>query len=140
MLRLNRVFPARLHAFEQVKVLIDEFSAAAELGGEDRHKLTLIVEELFTNTINHGHRGDSDSPVFITLEKDQADVLLVYEDSAPPFDPFAAGKRTDIESTITERRVGGLGIFLTISLTEKITYSYQGGRNNIRLRFVASQD
>ena len=52
MHRLNRVFPARLLAFEQVKALIDEFGEAAELGREDRHKLTLIVEELFTNTVN----------------------------------------------------------------------------------------
>ena len=139
MHRLNRVFPARLLAFEQVKALIDEFGEAAELGREDRHKLTLIVEELFTNTVNHGHRGDSDAPVFITFEEDQGDVHLIYEDSAPPFDPLAAGKRTDIESTVKERRVGGLGIFITIGLTEQVDYSYVEGRNRICLRLVVTR-
>lgn len=139
MHRLNRVFPARLLAFEQVKALIDEFGEAAELGREDRHKLTLIVEELFTNTVNHGHRGDSDAPVFITFEEDQGDVHLIYEDSAPPFDPLAAGKRTDIESTVKERRVGGLGVFITIGLTEQADYSYVEGRNRICLRLVATR-
>ena len=139
MNRLNRVFRARLQAFEQVKALIDEFGAAAELGREDRHKLTLIVEELFTNTVNHGHRGDSDAPVFITFEEDMGNVQLIYEDSAPPFDPLAAGKRTDIESTLKERRVGGLGIFLTIGLTEQADYSYVEGRNRICLRLVATR-
>ena len=139
MHRLNRVFPARLLAFEQVKALIDEFGEAAELGREDRHKLTLIVEELFTNTVNHGHRGDSDAPVFITFEEDQGDIHLIYEDSAPPFDPLAAGKRTDIESTVKERRVGGLGIFITIGLTEQVDYSYVEGRNRICLRLVATR-
>ena len=139
MHRLNRVFPARLLAFEQVKALIDEFGEAAELGREDRHKLTLIVEELFTNTVNHGHRGDSDAPVFITFEEDQGDVHLIYEDSAPPFDPLAAGKRTDIESTVKERRVGGLGIFITIGLTEQVDYSYVEGRNRIGLRLVVTR-
>ena len=139
MHRLNRVFPARLLAFEQVKALIDEFGEAAELGREDRHKLTLIVEELFTNTVNHGHRGDSDAPVFITFEEDQGDVHLIYEDSAPPFDPLAAGKRTDIESTVKERRVGGLGIFITIGLTEQVDYSYVEGRNRICLRLIVTR-
>ena len=139
MHRLNRVFPARMRAFEQVKSLIDEFGTAAELGREDRHKLTLIVEELFTNTVNHGHRGDSDAPVFITFEEDKGDVQLIYEDSAPPFDPLAAGKRTDIESTIKERRVGGLGIFITIGLTKQADYSYFEGRNRICLRLVATR-
>ncbi|HEX7954728.1 MAG TPA: ATP-binding protein [Burkholderiales bacterium] len=140
MLRLNRVFPARLRAFEQVKAMIDEFAGTATLGSEDRHKLTLIVEELFTNTVNHGYKGGSDAPVIITFEKDQDHVQLVYEDSAPPFDPLAAGNRTDIESTIRDRRVGGLGIFLTISLTENIDYSYADGHNRIRLRFVAANE
>ena len=139
MHRLNRVFPARLRAFEQVQALIDEFGAAAELGREDRHKLTLIVEELFTNTVNHGHSGDSDASVFITFEEDKGNVQLIYEDSAPPFDPLAAGKRRDIESTVKERRVGGLGIFLTIGLTEQADYSYAEGRNRICLRLVATR-
>ncbi len=140
MRRLNRVFPARLRAFEQVKALIDEFGTVAELGREDRHKLTLIVEELFTNTVNHGHRGDSDAPVFITFEEDEGDVQLIYEDSAPQFDPLAAGNRTDIDSTIRERKVGGLGIFITIGLTEKADYSYVEGRNRICLRLAATRN
>jgi serine/threonine-protein kinase RsbW len=139
MHRLNRVFPARLRAFDQVKALIDEFGAVAELGREDRHKLTLIVEELFTNTVNHGHHGDSDAPVFITFEEDEGNVQLIYEDSAPQFDPFAARNRTDIESTITDRLVGGLGIFITIRLTDKVDYSYVEGRNRICLRFTATR-
>ena len=138
MHRLNREFPARLRAFDEVKALVDEFGAMADLGREDRHKLTLIVEELFTNTVNHGHRGDSDAPVYITIEEDKGEVQLIYEDSAPPFDPLAAGRRSEIESTIRERRVGGLGIFLTIGLTEEADYSYVEGRNRICLRLTAS--
>ena len=140
MHRMNRVFPARLRAFDQVKALIDEFGTVAELGREDRHKLTLIVEELFTNTVNHGHRGDSDALVFITFEEDEGDVQLIYEDSAPQFDPLAAGNRTDIDSTIRERKVGGLGIFITIGLTEKVDYSYVEGRNRICLRLAATRN
>ena len=140
MHRLNRVFPARIRAFDQVKTLIDEFGAVAELGREDRHKLTLIVEELFTNTVNHGHRGDSDAPVFITFEEDEGEVQLIYEDSAPRFDCLAAGRCADIDSTIRQRRVGGLGIFITIGLSDKVDYSYVEGRNRICLRLSATRN
>ena len=132
---LIRNFPARLQAFEQIRALIDEFGALSNLGREDRHKLTLIVEELFTNTITHGHRGDSDASVSISFEHENGEMVLVYEDSAPPFDPLAAGRRTDIESTVRERRIGGLGIFITVGLTEGASYSYADGHNRIRLKF-----
>ena len=138
--RLSRTFPARLSAFEQVKSLIEEFGEAAGLGREDRHKLTLIVEELFTNTVTHGHRGDSNAPVQISLEDTVAGVQLTYEDSAPPYDPFAASRHTDIESTINARRVGGLGVFLTIGLTNGAVYRFVEGHNRISLTLVPSRD
>ena len=140
MLRLNRVFPARLRAFDQVKALIEEFGALADLAPEDRHKLTLIVEELFINTVTHGHGGDSDAPVVITFEEAQGDLQLIYEDSAPQFDPLTAGRRADIASTIEERRIGGLGIFLTIGLSNNADYSYVEGRNRICLRLAVTRD
>jgi len=138
--RLSRTFPARLRAFEQVKALIDEFGEASGLGSEDRHKLTLIVEELFTNTVTHGHRGDSNAPVQVTLEDTAGGVRLTYEDSAPQYDPLAASRRTDIESTINERRDGGLGVFLTIGLTDSADYRFVEGRNRISLTLVPSRE
>lgn len=138
--RLSRTFPAQLKAFEQVKALIDEFGEATGLFREDRHKLTLIVEELFTNTVTHGHRGDSDAPVRISLEDTAAGVQLTYEDSAPQFDPLAASRRTDIDSTINERRVGGLGVFLTIGLTNGADYRFVEGRNRISLTLVPNRE
>jgi len=140
MQRLNRVFPAQLQAFDQVKALIEEFGAMCDLGREDRHKLTIIVEELFTNTVNHGHGGHSDAPIFITFEEDSGGLRLIYEDSAPQFDPLLAGQRTDIDATINERRIGGLGILITIGLAEKADYSYVEGRNRLCLRLSATRD
>ena len=132
---LIRIFPAQLQAFNEIRVLIDEFGAISNLGREDRHKLTLIVEELFTNTVTHGHRGDSDAPVSISLAHDNGVMELLYEDSAPPFNPLSAGQRTDIDSTIKERRIGGLGIFITVGLADGASYSYVEGRNRLRLKF-----
>jgi serine/threonine-protein kinase RsbW len=137
---LSRTFPAQLRAFEQVKALIDEFGEATGLGREDRHKLTLIVEELFTNTVTHGHRGDSNAPVQISLDDTAAGVQLTYEDSAPQYDPLAASRRTDIESTINERRIGGLGVFLTIGLTNSADYRFVEGHNRISFTLVPNRE
>jgi serine/threonine-protein kinase RsbW len=138
MASLSCTFPARLKAFDDIKALVDKFGLMADLGPEDRHKVTLIVEELFTNTINHGYGGDSDAMVSIAFEHECGEIQLIYEDSAPPFDPLAAGRRTDIEATINERRVGGLGILIAIGLTERVDYRYVGGRNRIMLRLSAT--
>ena len=139
MYRLNREFPAQLRAFEQVKALIEEFGAAAELAREDRHKLTLIVEELFTNTVNHGFRGDTDSPVNLTLEETGNGVKLTYEDSAPKHDSINTGLRTDIDATINLRHVGGIGMAIALGLTKDASYDYVDGRNCVTLTYLTKR-
>ncbi len=139
MRRLNRVFPARLRAFDQVKALIEEFATAADLTGEDRHKLTLIVEELFTNTVNHGFRGDSDSPVNLTLEETVGGIRLTYEDSAPRHDSISTGLRTDIDATINLRQVGGIGMAIALGLTRDASYDYVDGRNCVTLTYLTKR-
>lgn len=139
MHRLNRIFPAQLRAFEQVKALIEEFGAAADLGREDRHKLTLIVEELFTNTVNHGFRGDTDSPVNLTLEETVSGIRLTYEDSAPMHDSIGTGLRTDIDATINLRQVGGIGMAIALGLTRDASYDYVDGRNCVTLTYLTKR-
>lgn len=139
MLRLTCSVPAQLQAFDEVRALIEQFAASAVLVREDRHKLTLIVEELFTNTVNHGGAGEGEALVFVTLEEDTGYVRLVFEDTAPQFDPLAAGGLGDPTTSITERRVGGLGLFLALGLTQHADYSYADGRNRLRLRFTPTR-
>jgi serine/threonine-protein kinase RsbW len=137
--RLSRSFPARLREFEQIRALIEAFAEIAHLGSEDRHKLTLIVEELFTNTVTHGFRGDSDSPVQVTLESTETGVRLTYEDSAPRHDPIMEGLRTDIDATVNLRRVGGLGMAIAIGLTQDAKYEFVDGRNRVDMTYLTKR-
>jgi anti-sigma regulatory factor (Ser/Thr protein kinase) len=134
MLNLNRIFASKLSAFNQIRALVEDFADAAGIDPADRHKLTLIVEELFTNTVRHGHRRDCDEPVDITLSSEPSGVTLTYVDTAPKYDSLAAAMRTDIESTVRQRRIGGLGVALTFALAEAAQYNYIDGKNRIVIR------
>jgi serine/threonine-protein kinase RsbW len=131
MSRQSRQFPAKMLFFMQIRGFIEDFCAAAQLASADRHKLTLVVEELFSNTVRHGHGGDSDEPVEISLELADNAVVLIYQDTAPPYDSLAAAMRTDISATVNQRRVGGLGMAMTFALAESAQYSYQDDRNRL---------
>lgn len=135
MSRLNRSFPARLGAFEQIRMLIEEFGGLAPLDREDRHKLTLIVEELFTNTVNHGFRGDTDADVSLTLEDTEGGVRLTYEDTAPRHDPIQTGLRTDVDAAARSRQVGGIGVAIALRMTRDARYDYVDGRNRVTLTY-----
>jgi serine/threonine-protein kinase RsbW len=134
VIRRGQVFPAKLSEFNRIKSLVEEFAAAAKLFPEDGHKLTLIVEELFTNTVRHGHRGDSEQPVHVALADEAAGITLTYIDTAPEYDSLAAAMRTDLESTVRQRQIGGIGVALTFALADSAHYTYQDGKNTIVIR------
>jgi serine/threonine-protein kinase RsbW len=125
-------FPAQLTQLRQIGTFLNDFCTGQKVGREDCLRLHLIVEELFTNTVRHGHRGDSDAPVWVTLSAEPAAVRITYEDTAPPFNPYAA-LGTAPDTTLSLRKIGGLGVLLTQQLAAARDYAYLFGRNRIRL-------
>jgi serine/threonine-protein kinase RsbW len=133
-----RHFPARMEAFPAVRSFIEEMCRAATFGRDDCAKLVLLIEELFTNTVMHGHGGDSDASVRLACEIAGGRIALAYEDAAPPHDPFASWRPPDEGSTVEERPVGGLGVVLVAGMAERVEYSYAGGRNRISVVMTRS--
>jgi len=132
------MFASRLEAWKHARAFIEGFCAAAAIPRPVCLKLSLVLEELFLNTVKHGHRGGSDAPVWIRLAATDDEVSLTYEDRAPPFNPFARATREMLEALAETRREGGLGVLLAHGLTSSAEYSYLFGRNRIRLTLADS--
>ena len=127
------VLPARLSAWPAMAAFIAETGARAGVSADLRNKLTLLVEELFTNTVVHGHRGERDEPVRVGLETEPGWIALTYEDTAPPHNPFEVVQRPDDTTDVDDRPVGGLGVLLVAALARDVEYRRADGKNHIRL-------
>jgi serine/threonine-protein kinase RsbW len=130
------MFIARLAAWRSARQFLETFCEVAALERAPSLRLNLILEELFTNTVNHGHRGDSDFFIWMSLSTQPDGVRITYTDQAPPFNPVGAA-RTQFALPIEERKIGGLGIYLTTELTSRAEYGYFYGRNQVRLLLPA---
>jgi serine/threonine-protein kinase RsbW len=127
------MFQSRLEDLKKARAFIEDFCRGAQIPRNSGLKANLVVEELFLNTVKHGHRGGSEAPVWITLSASGGEISLIYEDRAPPFNPFGAATREMLEALAETRREGGLGVILAHGLTATADYSYIFGRNRIRL-------
>lgn len=130
------MFPSRQDAWKAARAFVERFARDAALDRDRGLRTNLVVEELFMNTVQHGHRGGSDAPVWITLERRDGRVRLVYEDNAPPFNPFGRAPRDLLRKLQEERREGGLGVVLAHALTASADYAYLFGRNRISLEIA----
>jgi anti-sigma regulatory factor (Ser/Thr protein kinase) len=127
------MFLARLDRLRALREFLESFCAEAGVAYDHCLRLNLVLEELFTNTVRHGHRGDSDAPVWVTLSGDGSGLNLTYEDSAPPFNPYGTPPDAPPDTTVKMRKIGGLGVLLTRKLATSREYAYLYGRNRIRL-------
>ena len=115
---------ARMEGLAEAIAFVEEFCIDRGVAAGDGLRLSLVVEELFTNTVVHGHGGGSDAPVRLALRADASHLELSYEDSAPPFDPVAHAARSPVDpaAAIADRPIGHLGLALVVDMAERISY------------------
>ena len=101
------------------------------------HRLVVILEELFLNTVQHGHGGGSDAPVTVELSLLADELRCSYTDHAPLFVP-PAGLPDHIERESDARPLGGLGVAMVRSLASGVSHSQAGVDGGNRIVFSVS--
>ena len=109
-------------------------ASAAPLCFDDgtTHRLQLMAEELFTNSLKYGEPA-AGSSVSLRLARGEEGIEMTYEDHCIPWDPFAHIDRSHHQLSVTERPVGGLGIALIEGLAARVEYQRSGDCNRCRL-------
>lgn len=125
------MFRAERSELASLKSFLEEFCTAEGVSREACLRLNVVLEELFVNTVKHARRGDgAAAPVWVSLGAEDGSLRVVYEDAAPPFNPYAWLATGSPEHL----KPGGLGVLLTRELSATRDYAYLFGRNRIRLR------
>lgn len=87
--------------------------------------LDLAAEEIFTNMVRH-NPSDHDS-LSMTIEVSPEAVHLQWVDPDVPFFDPATRPPVDITLPAAQREPGGLGLHLTRSMVDDLSYTYEGG-------------
>lgn len=137
MIKRSAMFLARLDSLQRVRAFLAAFCKESALERDNCLRLNLILEELFTNSVRHGYGGDCDAPVWVTLTHDASGAAISFEDTAPPFNPFARAD-APLPATLEKRQVGGLGLLLAKGMARSREYAYVFGRNCVRLHLASA--
>jgi len=95
--------------------------------------LNLSLDELVTNIISYGYEDSGEHEIRITLTERDGSLTVVVEDDGIAFDPFTQAPEPDIDASVEERRIGGLGVYFVKTLMDEVSYERLGKRNLITL-------
>lgn len=120
---------ASVDNLRDLRIFVDSFLNPLSCPEEDRYRLCLVVDELFTNIASYAY-GPEGGSATIRLGYDEASgsVLVTMIDRGIPFNPLEK-EDPDISGPIGERRIGGLGIFILKQTMDRISYCYTDGQN-----------
>jgi len=106
----------------------EAFARDCGIADDERARLLIILEELFTNVVAHGNAQS----VAAALGLSRGRLTIDFVDDGPPFDPLTH-PGLDLDAPGEERPIGGLGIAIVRALVDKARYRRQGRRNHLRL-------
>ena len=121
------VIRADLDEIPRVTAVLDRIMRERGFARDAILDLQLAVEEVVANAIIHGYRGEAGDVAIIIHATDRV-VEVRIMDRAPPFNPLSLPE-PDRKSDLTDRQIGGLGIYLVRHVVDDITYRYAGGKN-----------
>ena len=112
---------------------LEKFGQSFGLSKKCIFEANLALDELFTNIISYGYVDKNDHTVKITITLQNDELIFNIEDDGIPFNPTAV-QTPDLECTIEECRIGGLGIHLAKNLMDEVCYQRCNNKNILTLR------
>ena len=99
-----------------------------------RFKIRLSIEETVENVVQYAYKDSIGWMEVETNLDDKALMLTVtLKDAGKPFNPLEMPD-PDITSSVEERKIGGLGIYLCKQLMDEVLYRYEDGCNILTMK------
>lgn len=93
------------------------------------YNLAMVVEELSLNVFNYAYDGrQGNFSLSIINDTEQRKVIMEFCDDGKPYNPLLLGE-PDVNTHISKRQIGGLGIMMAKKLTDQQHYVRENGQN-----------
>lgn len=116
--------------------IIEYIMSSPNIPSDDdlQFRIRLSVEEVVENVVSYAYEdGSGWLEAGVDLENDGLILAIEIKDAGIPFNPLDAGE-PDLDAPLEERKIGGLGIFLTKKMMDSVDYRYADGCNILTMK------
>jgi len=128
------LLPASMESLEICRSFVMGKLQQLHVGQELEFKVELVLEEVLTNVIHYAYPEEAGEMEVVCTIGDNQDFCFRVTDWGIPFNPL---ERPDPELSqdISERQIGGLGIYLVRHLVDELSYERHEGKNTLTFCF-----
>ena len=118
----------------EIERIIEEVEQTAKennIHQECIYKINLVLDEILMNIISYGYTDNSEHFIDINILFD-SEISITVTDEGKQFNPLEASI-PDVNKTLEERTIGGLGLQIVRAMMDSITYKYENNKNILLL-------
>lgn len=123
-------FTAKFEFLDEIREFVGDIARAGGFGAKDVYNIQLAADEAASNVIEHAYEGVSDGLLELSCGVSGNVITIILVDYGASFDPSAI-PMPDLQADLSERKIGGLGIFLMRKLMDEVHYESKPNKGNI---------
>jgi serine/threonine-protein kinase RsbW len=121
-------FTAKFEYLDEIRDFVGDIARAGGFGDKDVYNIQLAADEAASNIIEHAYEGVSNGSLELSCEAKNGSITIIMVDHGESFDPSAI-PMPDLKADLSERKIGGLGIFLMRKLMDEVYYETKSTGN-----------
>lgn len=114
-------FSASFEFLDEIREFVGDIARAGGFADKDIYNIQLAADEAASNIIEHAYEGVSNGVLEISCGMRDGAITIIMVDHGETFDPSAI-PLPDLKADLSERKIGGLGIFLMRKLMDEVRY------------------
>ncbi|MBN2125466.1 MAG: ATP-binding protein [Deltaproteobacteria bacterium] len=131
--------PAKLENLERFMDLVSAFASEMGFSGKRVQEVQLAVEEALVNVINYAYPEGTPDDVEVRCSADEEGRgIIEIRDRGIPFDGTSLSD-PELDAPISERKVGGMGVYLIRKMANEVRYRREGDANILTLAFAGNR-
>lgn len=123
-------FAAKFEYLDEIREFVGDIARKGGFGEKDVYNIQLATDEAASNIVEHAYEGVSNGVLDLSCGMEGDVIKIVLVDYGEPYDPSVV-PIPDIKADLSERKIGGLGIFLMRKLMDEVHYEPRANKSNV---------
>lgn len=122
-----------INELNRLEPFLEKFFDQNSLNPALLSSVDLALEEALANVIMYAYPEGEKGDVTLSAHIENNAIYMKISDVGIPFNPLEQ-KEADLNVSLEERKIGGLGIHLIKEIMDEIGYAYEDGRNVLKMQ------
>jgi serine/threonine-protein kinase RsbW len=123
-------FAAKFEFLDEIREFVGGIARAGGFSDKDVYNIQLATDEAASNVIEHAYENQPDGILEMSCGMKGDTITIILIDRGESFDPSEI-PLPDLKADLSERKIGGLGIFLMRKLMDEVHYEPKPDKSNV---------